>query len=385
MREKFFDDQQAQIRVTTCMQLRVQLLKKLLKDKIGSEPIMQSFSLLSEGQYKSGLSKILSNPQLTQRYFEGIEKLIRNINTTNFDLFQPDQQINLREVSKEISFEKVKQFALSELRRLQEVETQDFDSISKPDHVIENEVQSRKVDELIATYKDIGSIDLNKDNFSYLIKEYLTCMNISMIAKKNDVSKISGYSIEQLQSRAYKEIGVIISSQKDSLDWLSSAEVRSDLVLKDHLTKFIRESCHLGDHRALNAVIEKLGDNFGILIKSVPRNRDPNYPDTISIEDIMKIIDKRIKRYQDQESQEQVEKWVRICENFKIALGESPRQQSVSALRPRGNTSLFQGFSISSESNDVAKSGPVGSVGAASASAAGLDGSRARRDGEAKR
>jgi hypothetical protein len=378
MRDQLYSDPKAQLYLHTCIQLRIQLLKKLLHDKIRQEPVMRVFSLLTEGQYKAGLRMIIGDVELTTKYFTIIERLKGS--KENFDLFEHNQQNNLREISQNITFNIVKTFAISELKRLKEVRLEDLQSIPKQDYISVNEEQKRIVDGLMEIYRDTGSIELNKDNFSFLIKEYVTCSNIAMMAKNIEISGGAKSQIDQLHSRAYNEIGGLISSQGDSLDWLSSIELRTNNDLNENLIKFIRESCHLGDHKALNTVTEKLGDNFGNLVRLIPNSAGSLHTEIISIEDIMKIIDRRIKRYDKPETQAKHGIWLGILRKFNSALiGKKPSADSL--LQGSRNSSSLQRLSVS---GDVpARSGPVGSARGASArgASAGLDGG-AGLDGE---
>jgi hypothetical protein len=384
-RETFDNDTESQILSSVCIQLHILLLKKLLTDKISSEPLMADFKMMDDRIYLAGLRRIIGSLDLTTGYLGVIVKL--KDGKQNFHLFESSQKANLIAISQGITFDGAKAFAISEMKRLRDTPKLDLDSIAKPDFITQKVIQKKKADELIEIANANGSVNLNRDNFSYLIKEYSTCSIIVMNSSKYSQSSEKKDEIYQMQNRALRDIGGLINNNKDKLEWLNKIRLEEDKELELDLAKFIHETCHLGDSKTLENVIEKLGDNFNNLMRLVPFKREEmgfKNNDSITIENMMIIIQKRINKYQQRNMQTQADKWIKIQRIFNDEIVLDGRLGGLSVSAPSealSSSPLVQRPSSSSE--NVAKSGPV--AGARGGASARLDRSKARGGGEAKR
>jgi hypothetical protein len=209
-------DKEGRFIVSTYFQLQVFLFKNLLKIKIGREPEFNYSSEIDNKIYASVLRKIIGDADLTSQMQDFIE--LTNQSSDKFtSVFGRTNKYNLREISKEITREQIKKIAISELKRLKDVEVIDMATAEEPVSDTKKRHEERRANELLENGRD-GPIELNQDNFSFLIYQYCKIIDMAITIRSMDLPEKEKNEIIKMRSEAYSDIGGLINRNKESLE-----------------------------------------------------------------------------------------------------------------------------------------------------------------------
>ena len=310
--------------VNTYFQLQVFLFKNLLKNKIDRDPEFNYSSKIDDKIYASVLRKIIGDVDLTSQMQDFIELTNRSTDKL-IAIFGHTNKHNLREISKDITREQIKKFAILELKRLKDVEAIDLAEAEEPISDAIKRDKERQANELLKNGRD-GPIELNQDNFSFLIYKYCKIIDIAMKTRLMDLAEKGKNKLIKMRSEAYSDIGGLIDRNKETLEWLGKIELLSNLPLVVDIRKFIYELCHQGDIKTSQILVEKLGNNFNNFIKIISNPELEKYGkdhNEITIKKMLTIIEKRIKILTDnpqiKNSQRDIDKWTDLFQKISDA------------------------------------------------------------------
>ena len=341
------------------------MFKNLLKIKIGREPEFNYSSKIDNKIYASILRKIIGDADLTSQMQDFIE--LTNRSSDKFtSVFGRTNKYNLREISKEITREQIKKIAISELKRLKDVEAIDMATAEEPVSFTKTRHEERQANELLKNGRD-GPIELNQDNFSFLIYQYCKIIDMAITTRSMDLPEKEKNEIIKMRSEAYSDIGGLINRNKESLEWLGKIDLLRNLRLVVDIRKFIYELCHQGDIKTSQILVEKLGNNFNnfiTIISGLEIEKHGQDKDGVTIKKMLFTIKKRIKILTDnpqiKNSQRDIDKWTDLFQKISDAHKTASLVHSFDDLSFGPKTSLVPESSstrqLSDSSQNVAKS-----------------------------